>query len=309
MKRVVSVSLGSPKRDHTAQIEFLGETVVLERVGTGGDIPRALRLIRELDGKVDAFGMGGIDLYIFVGGRRYTFRDGKRIKAAARRTPMVDGSGLKNTLERQVVRYLSNDLKIPLQGMKVFMVAAVDRFGMAEALVDAGCEMVFGDLMFGLGIPLPIRSLRGLARVARVLAPVVTQLPFNMLYPTGERQEVTIPKHTKYFEWAEMVAGDFNYIKRHMPPDLTGKIILTNTVTPGDVAQLKQRGVSRLITTTPDLGGRSFGTNVIEAMLVAIAGKKPEDMRPEDYQDLLGKIGFRPRVLEFQDVQPRRAQE
>jgi hypothetical protein len=28
-----------------------------------------------------------------------------------------------------------------------------------------------------------------------------------------------------------VIAGDFHYIRRHMPPDLSGKIILTNTIT------------------------------------------------------------------------------
>jgi hypothetical protein len=50
-------------------------------------------------------------------------------------------------------------------------------------------------------------------------------------------------------------------------------MIVTNTTTPDDVAFLKERGVKYLVTTTPVLDGRSFGTNMFEAALVAAAGK------------------------------------
>ena len=62
MKNAISVSLGSSVRDKKGQITLLGEIVELERRGCDGDIPRARALFKELDGQVDALGVGGIDL-------------------------------------------------------------------------------------------------------------------------------------------------------------------------------------------------------------------------------------------------------
>jgi hypothetical protein len=59
MKRAVSISIGSSKRDKSVVVQMLGETVCLERIGTDGDLIKAARLFQELDGKVDAFGVGG----------------------------------------------------------------------------------------------------------------------------------------------------------------------------------------------------------------------------------------------------------
>jgi len=59
---------------------------------------------------------------------------------------------------------------------------------------------------------------------------------------------------------ADVIAGDYLYIDKYMPEDLQGKIILTNTTTSENVEELKKRGVSLLITTTPVIEGRSFGT-------------------------------------------------
>jgi hypothetical protein len=299
VKRIVSVSLGSSKRNHTATTEVLGETVVVERIGTDGSIEGAIRMIRELDGKVDAFGMGGIDLYVWAAQKRYAFRDAKRIAAAAVKSPIVDGSGLKNTLERRVVRWVDQNL-LPLKGKKVLMVSSVDRFGMAEALAAVEADVLYGDFLFGLGINLPIRKLKTVQILAGILLPIITQLPFTWLYPTGEKQEKREVKWSQYYQWADVIAGDWLYIGRHMPDDLTGKIILTNTVTPKDIEDLRARGVATLVTTTPNLGGRSFGTNLMEGLIVAAAGKKPEEMTPADYEAWLDRIGFAPRVEHLQ---------
>jgi len=295
VKRIVSVSLGSSQRNHAATAEILGEEVVVERIGTDGSIPKAIKMIEELDGKVDAFGMGGIDLYVYAAGQRYAFRDARRIAAAARKTPMVDGSGLKNTLERRVVRWVDKEL-MPLKGKKVLLVSSVDRFGMAEALVECGADIIFGDVMFGLGLNIPIRKFSTVHRLARILLPIITQLPFTWLYPTGEKQNQRVVKYADTYQWADIIAGDYLYIERHMPDQLQGKMILTNTVTPKNIEELRQRGVATLVTTTPNLGGRSFGTNVMEGLLVAKAGRKPEEMTPADYEAWLDKMGFTPRV-------------
>ena len=64
MKHVVSISIGSSKRNHRAELEIMGEKFIIERIGTDGDMDRAVELVRQLDGKVDAFGLGGMDMYI-----------------------------------------------------------------------------------------------------------------------------------------------------------------------------------------------------------------------------------------------------
>ncbi|RKL62402.1 quinate 5-dehydrogenase [Thermoanaerobacteraceae bacterium SP2] len=296
MKHVLSVSIGSSKRDHKVEIELLGEKFIIERRGTDGDIKRAIEIIKEMDGKVSAFGMGGIDLYLCAGNRRYIIRDAMPIARAAKISPIVDGSGLKNTLERKVIDYLVRENKVDFKGKKVLLVSGMDRFGMAESLEKAGCDMVLGDLIFALGIPVPLHSLKSLDILAKLAAPIVCKLPFKMLYPTGEKQEKVDTRHRRFYDEADIIAGDFHFIRRYMPPEIPGKIILTNTVTKDDVKMLSQRGARMLITTTPELDGRSFGTNVMEGVLVSFSDKPYKSLTPKDYEDLLEKIGFAPRI-------------
>lgn len=301
MKRVVSISLGSSKRNSKATEYFGGEAFSIERIGTDGDKKKAIQFIRDLDGTVDCFGLGGTDLYIYAGDKRYTFRESAKIAAAAKRTPIVDGSGIKNTLERRVISYLSENKIFQFRDRKVLLVCAVDRFGLAKAVVDSGSDVVFGDLMFGLGLPLPIRSLRKLNFLAAMVAPVITQLPISLFYPTGASQNEIKPRYAEYFAEADVIAGDFHFIRRNMPEKLDGKMIITNTVTQEDEMLLRQRGVKILVTTTPEMGGRSFGTNILEGILVVLANKKPEDLTASEYDQILNEVGIKPRIKMLRD--------
>jgi hypothetical protein len=84
-----------------------------------------------------------------------------------------------------------------------------------------------------------------------------------------------------------------------MPRSLSDKIIITNTITPVDIEELRRRKVSKLITTTPEIGGRSFGTNVLEAVLMVLSKKTWEDITPEDYLHLIKELNIIPRVEDF----------
>ncbi len=298
MKEVVSVSIGSSKRDHEVEIELLGEQFRIRREGTDGDLAKAAARFAELDGKVAAFGMGGIDMFLRADGRKYYFRDAKKLTTGVRITPVVDGSGLKGPVEGSTVDFLQHSCGLDLVGKKVLTCSAVDRWGMAEALQSAGTEQVFGDLEYAVDVPVIIRRWGTLKVLVRVLTPIVAQLPFSVLYPTGAEQDKapkSNPRMEALYGWADIIAGDWQFVKKFMPQDMRGKWIITNTTTPQDVDLARDRGVELFVTSTPRLDGRSFGTNVIEATMVALDGATGE-LTPERYRELLDKVDFKPDV-------------
>lgn len=298
MKRAVSISIGSSRRDKAVVVELLGEEVSIERIGTDGDMEKAAQLYRELDGKVDAFGVGGADLGLLVDDRWYPLYSVRPMVRFVRQTPLVDGAGLKNTLENRLAPFIESHIGEYLKEKKALIMVGADRWGMTKSFVEAGYECVFGDLMFGLGLPVAIRSITGLKTLARIMMPVVGRFPFEWLYPTGEKQEHRTPKFTQYYQWATVIAGDCHYIKRYMPDQLNGKVIATNTTTPDDVEAFRQAGVKYLVTSTPVLEGRSFGTNMMEAALVAVAGKGRPLTRSE-LDAMLDQLGFEPQLQEL----------
>ncbi len=298
MKRAVSISLGSSKRDKSVEVELLGEKVRIERIGTDGDMEKAAQLYKELDGEVDAFGVGGADLGILVDQKWYPLYSVQPMVRFVKKTPLVDGAGIKNTLENGLAPFIDAHIGDFVQEKKAFITLGADRWGLTTSFLDAGYDCVFGDLMFGLGLPFAVHSASSLKTLAAIMMPIAGRLPFEWIYPTGEKQEVRDPKWEKYYQWGTVIAGDCHYIKRHMPNRLEGKVIATNTTTSEDVDLFRSMGVKYLVTISPVMEGRSFGANMLEAALIAVSGKG-RVLTNEELRELLDELNIEPQLQEL----------
>jgi len=300
MKHVVSVSLGSKSGDFKRIVDLAGQSVDLSREGTDGDIDAAMSRIRDLDGKIDAIGLGGIDIYLYVGSHQLVIGDGMRLANAASVTPVLDGSGLKNTLERSVVDDLISSGRVS-SGANILMVSALDRFGMAEAFVAHGCSCVFGDLIFNIGLDFPLTTLAEIEEIARKYRTRLLTTPFHLLYPTGAAQETknANPIYAKYYRDADIIAGDAHLILRHMPDRIEGKGIVTNTTRSQSMDRFQNAGAAWVMTTTPNLDGVSGGTNIMEAALVALIGKPAVEISSTDYSEWVDRLGWRGSFTRF----------
>lgn len=301
MKKILSISVGSSSRDHTTKHVFLGQECELSRQGTDGDFEKAVQRYADMDGKVDAFGVGGVEFFLRVGKKKYYFKDVSRIRRAVKISKVGDGNGVKGLLERRAFQALEKHLNEKenktLKGMPALLTTAVDRYGMGEAMVDADLDLTIGDLMFALGLPIPVKKLSTVRVMAATLLPVITRLPFTWFYALGaEQDKPPQQKWDKYYQQAQVLGGDFIQIRQYMPNDLTGKIVVTNTTTAKNVEELRKRNLHILVTVTPRLGGRSFGTNVMEATLLALMDKPQSEITDADFIDLIDGIPLQPNI-------------
>lgn len=108
-----------------------------------------------------------------------------------------------------------------------------------------------------------------------------------------------VPKFGKWYPWPTVVSGDCLYIKRHMPDRLDGKTIVSNTTTPADVEAFRRRGARYLVTSTPRLEGRTFGTNMMEAAPVAIAGES-RPLATHELKEMLKQLDRKPTVQQLE---------
>ncbi|MGB7875560.1 MAG: hypothetical protein WBL25_14345, partial [Anaerolineales bacterium] len=205
MKRAVSISLGSSKRDKSVTINLGGQEILVERLGMDGDIAKARQMYLDLDGKVDAFGVGGVDLYLRLDEREYPLHAALKLVEGVTKTPLCDGRGLKHTLERRVFELAKTQLS-EVHFKQGFVPVAADRQGLAEAVAEVSERIVVGDLMVALGVPVPIYGIPAFKRVARIMLPFVSYFPMSMLFygSSGAEQK---PKYVKYFEGSDLVAG------------------------------------------------------------------------------------------------------
>ncbi|HNK62510.1 MAG TPA: hypothetical protein PLE14_00560 [Anaerolineales bacterium] len=294
MKRAVGISLGSSKRDKKVVVNLNGQDIQVERIGMDGNVEKARQLYLELDGKVDAFGVGGVDLYLRLDQKEYPLHAALKLVSDVKQTPLCDGRGLKHTLERRVFQLAKEQLG-NIRFKQAFIPVAVDRMGLAEAAAEVSDQIVSGDLMVALGVPIPLYGIPAFKRVARIMLPMVSYFPMSMIFYGSDGAEHE-PKYVKYFEESDLIAGDFLFMRKYMPKSLAGKTVVTNTTTEDNIALLKERGVKTVITTTPRYDGRSFGTNTTEAMLTAYAGKGRR-LTDDELNGLIDELGLRPTVL------------
>jgi hypothetical protein len=216
-------------------------------------------------------------------------------------TPVVDGTGLKMTLERCAVLEVTRKLAMYIPEKTALVMTAVDRWGMAQGALEAGYKVTFGDVIYSLGVPIPLYTERAVRRMAAIIAPVICRLPFEWVYPIGKSQEHRKPTAVQYFQRANVILGDCHYVWKYMPERMDGKIVITNTTTQEDVETFRKSGVRFLVTTTPVFDGRSFGTNMLEAGIVAAAGRKD----PVDYANPGNYFAWMDQMIEKMNLAPQ----
>ncbi len=269
---------------------------MIERIGADGQIDRFARFLRQYDGVADVLCLGGLNLRISWAGVDYPVRQVRLILRDVCRTPVVDGSTLRATLEPMTLEALGAEGVIDLAKARVLMMSAFDRYGLARAIGERCAEVIYGDLVFSFGIPVPVRSLAAMDSWAKMLLPVVTRLPHQWAYATGIHSNRISGGHESYYDWADMIAGDFSYIRHYMPERLDAKVILTNTTTADDIDLLSARGACCVVTTTPEIEGRAFAMNVAEGAFTALLGRSPDEITPEDYVSLARELGWQPQI-------------
>lgn len=278
MMEVVSISLGPSERDRTVVIRIAGERVRVRRIGTDLSYLRALAAIRELDGRVAAMGLGGINLSYRLDGRSWSMPGARVLLSAARCTPIVDGSEYKDAVEPLAVSELS-----PCGGTAL-AVSMLDRPRIPAVLRSAGYGVRVGDPWFALGIPM-FPEPRGFESLARASMPLLSRIPLSRVY--GER--ALRPSCSVRFD---VVWGDLRLLRRR-PIALQNVSVVTSSLRLNDVEWLRRSGAGRIISVTPPVRGEGYGANVWEAVMVALGGRRlsgPE-LRTA-FQKLMGRVGW-----------------
>jgi predicted amino acid dehydrogenase len=297
-KEIVSVSLGPSSRDYEFGTRMFGEEIHVRRFGADGDVRRARELVTQFDGQVDAIGLGAMNVYFKVGHHISIHQQIQQIATAAQITPVVDGVHLKNTLERWAIGRVAEQQRGIFAHKRVFVVSGIDRYAMAEVLSSYTHQILFGDPIFHLNLPFALRSFSQLERYADLVLPALCRAPYGKLCPVGREQDLRTPRGIKYFDRADIIAGDFAYIRRFAPENLRRKVVITNTLSADDVEDLRQRGVESLITITPPLNDKHpfVGTNVIEAIFVSFMDRPVAQITDDDYLNLVARSELEPRI-------------
>jgi predicted amino acid dehydrogenase len=224
--------------------------------------------IRGLLTEYDAVALEGLSATFQIAGRAYRHDYiWNQLDLGGVQGLVTDGSGLRASLERHLVRQAAEQLKPFITGKRILFFSGLNRHGSAEVLSGYSKHLVFGDLLYGFRLGIPINSFAAFVSSAPQLVRAVGQTPAQWYWPSARRSPRLMPRFQYYFRTADVIVGDLPYFQRYAPAQLEQKIVFTTLQSVADAELFAQRGVRSVISLTPQIDGQLMPLPVLEAAL------------------------------------------
>jgi predicted amino acid dehydrogenase len=296
MKKIVTVSLGSSKKDFEFTTEFLGQEFSIHRMGADESVTKAWELMRRQQAHADAIGLSEISDHINVGMRTLINKETRRLTSVVTRVPVTTGATLRRLLQVRAVRYVQKELGRYFDNNLVLFLSGMRNYDIAVALSDYTRNLSFADALLQTGAPVLLTSLDQLELFAKGSELVLNGRPGQLLesaFPGFKNQQLSgaVAK-------SHVVVGTFGEIKAvGTPANLEGKTLITSAIDDERMAFFKKCKVNLVVDVSPKLFERVVGINVIEAMILATLEKSPEEVSDDDFNEILDELQIKPRLL------------
>jgi len=139
----------------------------------------------------------------------------------------------------------------------------------------------------------------------QVAGPTLEQLkdaPFRRITPQPGTPGT--PRSQTPFHWADILAGDMGAIRRYAPEELHRKIVVVNASSEDDLKDLRDRGVSIVVTLIPDINRsgyrRGLREGTVEAILAALRPNPAAPLVEDTYLDMMADLDWQPDIRYLQ---------
>jgi len=214
-------------------------------------------------------------------------------------TQVSDGSELQTPLERFLVRQAAEQLVDQIKDKRVLFFCGLNRYGSAEVLSRYTQHMLFGDMLYGFRLGIPIYRFNSFVAAAKRLARTVSRTPAHWFWPSTRRNPPIMPRFRRFFGWADVIVGGVSYFMRYDPKSLTGKIIFTNVHNDAEVEFFAARGARYLVSLTPVIDGTYVPLPVLEAALKLHAVQRTGDSLEDYYLGQIQRLALKPHIIDL----------
>jgi predicted amino acid dehydrogenase len=283
MKHVVGISLGRSAEDFRFPVEFMGKRLTVHRVGANGRPARVARIVEQWQGRAAAFGLG--------------IEPGTpAIEPPATAVPVTTGTALREILQEWALRDVQQRLGHYFTNARVLFLSGRASYKLAQTMAEYTPNLQFADPVLQLGAPVLLDSLDRLRLYLSGAHYLPDSAPASMLPGDSGRLWTSFLLRRALRE-ATVVVAPVHELARFGRAELEGKTVITSTVSGARLARLRAQGVSMVVDGAPLLDGHVIGPAVLDAMIIAATGRKPEEIRPDDYLQIIADEGFEPRIL------------
>jgi len=297
MKQVVSISLGSSSQDFSFTTDFLGETLHVRRIGTNGSTATAVQLIKQWEKKAAAIGLGVLKDNYKVGSQRFIEKDSARLKAVARHVPVTTGGRLGDIFQEWAVRHAQTQLGSFFNNARVLFFSGMTDYKLALSMAEYSSNLQFADPLLQLGVPKLLGSLDALNLYSSG-AHYVKDWTLPSVMASGPVKEWTRFVLRKAMQKASVIVAPVHALDDFGLEELAGKTVITATVNDERIEQLRDKGVATIIDGSPVMHGHVLGANLLDAMIIAATGKRPNDILEDDYLEIITGLQSEPRIIQ-----------
>jgi len=292
---IVNVSLTGPDRDYDECVTLFDRPFRLLRIGAGGDVAEAERLVRRWGEKAAAIAVTGAREARATG-----LYDGEltavvRVMGATSAVPVTDGRALHDVLQEWAIRHVQAEMPGYFDNARTVVLGGGHHDRATRILREFTDNVEFADPLQRLHVPALLD-----ANPLLDLAATVGTWPLRVL-PDAVRSDLMAPADLvaralvrKAAREADVVVACYDELVGFGLEDLAGKTLVTSAISADRLAELAGRGVDLVLDSTPQPFDVTVTAAVLEAMMLAsVDGPLTHD----DLLDMIVSAGLEPRVL------------
>lgn len=296
MKTAVGISLGSGEHNFDFETDFLGQRLHVWRIGTDASMTKTVNMLKSWERTAHAIGIAvAKDRYVLPS-RREIDRDVAQLTRAVDRVPVTTGARLADILQEWAVRHVQTSLGSYFTNQSVLFFSGTSNLKLAQTISEYTQNVRFADPLVQLGVPKLLTSLDALRLYGSGARHVLDwALPAVMSSdPVKEWNRFFL---RKAIHGATVVVAPVHDLDDFDRQDLEGKTIVTSTVSDERLARLKDKGVATVVDGSPFLFGHVIAPSLLDAMIIAATGRKPQEILDDDYLEILTRLEAEPRIL------------
>ncbi len=294
---VVNVTFQGDEWDYDEPVTLGGRDFRLVRVGTSGDTRAAEDHVWRWSLEADAIAVSGIREARAAGHLGNSVEDVEQIKHTTERVPVRDDSLLADIFQEWAIRRVEAEMPGYFANARVVVVGGTTRERTIAVLHEFTDNIIFDTAGHDLVLPGRVKTnpitatAAGIGEFAwrHVPGTVKEQVQGPVGWVSDKVAHVAV-------EDADVLIGSFSELMRFGLPDLTGKAVITSTVTEDRFTALSDLGADLVVDVTP----QPFDFVLVPAMYEAmVAATLPpgQELTTDDLAQFIQGAELEPRLL------------
>jgi predicted amino acid dehydrogenase len=296
MKKVITVTLGSSKKDFEFKTRFLGQEFSVQRLGADRDSSKAWELMRRQQANADAIALSDTVDHYHVGLRTVVNKESQRLMQVVTRVPVTTGASLRRLLQVRAVRHVQKELGHYFNNNLVLFLSGMRNYDMAVALSEYTRNLSFADPVFHAGSPLLLSSLEQLELYAKGKELIPDIVPGEFLKSVLKTVKNKIVANA--VARSHVIVGTFREIQAVAAGgNLEGKTLITSAIDDDALAFFTKHKVNLVVDVSPKLFDKVVGISTITAMILASMDKPESEVSDHDFEEIINELDIKPRLL------------